>query len=549
MQQVREALGEAGLANADFLDVDLFLWWVQQPREETETVDNLDVAGLLQDSLSAQGLVYGRWQVAAFWTALQTKGFVILSGVSGTGKTRLAQHIAEIFPQPSSSQSTSHALTVALTPSLLKTGRIPLRESTLHGGAAHVLGTAQEVVLSFDGHSQNAPLLQHNGERHLVLRGAARQWLQRSGEVGEQLLLEPEIDADRDTVLFRLFTQAQTSRRSIKPDAELERNLLFLPVRPDWHDSRSLLGYYNPLSAQYEWTPFLRFLWRAVQSFRARDGLAWFVLLDEMNLARVEHYFADVLSVLESGRDEAGWTRAALSFSYPASAEGELPPRELYLPPNLYFVGTVNVDETTHAFSPKVLDRAWTLPLHEIDFRDYPPQGQAHPAPEAERRQLLQNFNRNGRFILHGKADITGFLEAHFQVRSRLQLLNEQLQPNGLAFGYRTFDEIVWFLQTAQENGLWDSFDEAFDVVIMTKILPKFHGARARLEAPLKYLLAWSLNPDAPDETGIAAALEVPPVELALHNLASLPFRLPHTARLAGKLWRDTQIDGYAAFG
>ena len=145
-------------------------------------------------------------------------------------------------------------------------------------------------------------------------------------------------------------------------------NHLFVTVRPDWRDSKSLLGYYNPLTGAYEWTPFLRFLLRAVQSYEARDGLAWFVILDEMNLAHVEYYFADLLSVLESGRDEDGWTREPLRLGYPDEAAGNLPPRELKLPPNLYIVGTVNVDETTHAFSPKVLDRAFTLELTDVDF-------------------------------------------------------------------------------------------------------------------------------------------------------------------------------------
>jgi len=73
-----------------------------------------------------------------------------------------------------------------------------------------------------------------------------------------------------------------------------------------------------------------------------------------MNLARVEYYFADFLSVLESGRGAGGWTQEAIHLAYPDTVEGNPPPREICLPPNLYMIGTVNVDETTHAFSPKV---------------------------------------------------------------------------------------------------------------------------------------------------------------------------------------------------
>ena len=177
-------------------------------------------------------------------------------------------------------------------------------------------------------------------------------------------------------------------------------NHLFVPVRPDWRDSKSLLGYYNPLTGTYEWTPFLRFLLRAEQNYRSEDKLAWFVILDEMNLAHVEYYFADLLSVLESGRDEDGWTREPLRLGYPDDAEGNLPPRELKLPPNLYIVGTVNVDETTHAFSPKVLDRAFTLELTDVDFTTYPiPSASTQPGlSDQERKAILKDFARNDKF-------------------------------------------------------------------------------------------------------------------------------------------------------
>ena len=117
--------------------------------------------------------------------------------------------------------------------------------------------------------------------------------------------------------------------------------------------ARACLGYYNPLTGTYEWTPFLRFLCARRRATDGKDGLAWFVILDEMNLAHVEYYFADLLSVLESGRDETGWTREPLRLIYPDEAEGDLPPHELRLPPNLYIVGTVNVDETDARLQPQ----------------------------------------------------------------------------------------------------------------------------------------------------------------------------------------------------
>src|SRR5690606_25507954 len=119
-----------------------------------------------------------------------------------------------------------------------------------------------------------------------------------------------------------------------------------------------------------------------------------------MNIAPVEYYFADLLSVLESGRTSDGWSREALRLDYPTTSDGDLPPRELRLPPNLAFIGTVNVDETTHAFSPKVLDRAFTIEFAEADFTTYPPIAMT-PAPKLSahvQQQIFQQFSQQGRY-------------------------------------------------------------------------------------------------------------------------------------------------------
>nr|PZN68637.1 MAG: hypothetical protein DIU55_13875 [Bacillota bacterium] len=176
------------------------------------------------------------------------------------------------------------------------------------------------------------------------------------------------------------------------------------------------MGYWNPVTEEYVATRFLRFLLAAAEEYGrtripsrsedlkgyirhrldvAEDEVAdaeedtvenepqdepirpYIVVLDEMNLARVEYYLADVLSVLESGRREDGFTRGEIYLhGRPGdvlTSDGLRVPPRLRLPPNLYFVGTVNVDETTFAFSPKVLDRAFTIEVKDVDLTDYPP--------------------------------------------------------------------------------------------------------------------------------------------------------------------------------
>ncbi len=410
---------------------------------------------LLQRTLSGAGLRYDPHDLAAFYTALQTKGFVVLSGITGTGKTKLVQHLADLLPS---------------------TGP----------------GTGAEE--------------------------------------------QPPRSAD---------------------EPSLYSNCLFLSVRPDWRDVKSLVGYHNPLANRWEWTPFLSFVVAAAESYRKGDGLARFVVLDEMNLAHVEHYFADLLSVMESGRGPDGFTREPLRLGCPDDAEGKRPPPELYLPPNLYLVGTVNMDETTYAFSPKVLDRAFTIELSAVDFRDYPPA----PDPDAaspsqrERQALLDAFSRGGRHARIDKQIVADHVEAHPEVRDRLSALHGLLEPRDMHFGYRVFDEIVCFLEAAEQNGMYDfadgeATDAAFDAAVLMKVLPKFHGSRGKLEAPLLDLLAWCEAPGAPAPAELHAAwreAEYEPEPTAV--LAGRSYRLPRTAERVIRMLRTLRLEGFAAFG
>ncbi len=323
--------------------------------------------------------------------------------------------------------------------------------------------------------------------------------------------------------------------------------LLFVPVRPDWRDSKSLLGYYNPLTSTYQWTEFLRFLQRAERSYQKCDGHAWFVILDEMNLAHVEYYFADLLSVMESGRDQDGWTREPLRFQYPEDAEGDLPP-------NLYIVGTVNVDETTHAFSPKVLDRAFTIEFTEVDFSSYPLEPEeATPLSDGERQALLSGFTQEGQFRRVDKKVIADYVSTSPTVGERLQSLNTLLRTYNLHFGYRVFDEIAVFMANAVENEMFSGLpglEPALDAAVLMKVLPKFHGSRSKLEAPLRDVLAWCANPDQPDREQITEALNGAEGAADLvSRLRTIEYVLPTTAARAGRMLHALYTDGFAAFG
>ncbi len=223
----------------------------------------------------------------------------------------------------------------------------------------------------------------------------------------------------------------------------------------------------------------------------------YIIVLDEMNLARVEYYLADILSVLETGREDDGLTRGAIALHGQAgsvtASDGLRVPPTLRLPPNLYLVGTINTDETTFAFSPKVLDRAFTMEVREVDLAGYPPEVLSSEEDGVD-EALLADFTRQGRFAQLTRSDVAGWGRSRRRYVALLDELNQALLPYDLGFGYRVVDEILAFMGAVDESPMRDVLlgDSAFDVAVMMKVLPKFHGAGDRLEQPLKAVVAWA---------------------------------------------------------
>jgi len=284
------------------------------------------------------------------------------------------------------------------------------------------------------------------------------------------------------TRLAELFAEAMTGHNL--------RQFRLIPVRPDWNDSAALFGYHNLLANRYVSTPFLEIARRA--ALPENRQRAFFICLDEMNLARVEHYLADYLSALESRAH-----RIPLHEDVP----------DLVLPPNLFVTGTVNVDETTHGFSRKVLDRANTL-----DF-DEPPilagaiggKGSARlnedlGASPAARQALFLN----ARAANVGRArERLSRLDAAFPERAlaALQTVNDLLYTQRLHFAYRVRDDVLMFLANSfdAETGVGlllpekgDNFALALDLQMTQKVLPKLHGPSETLAPLLARLQTWA---------------------------------------------------------
>lgn len=218
--------------------------------------------------------------------------------------------------------------------------------------------------------------------------------------------------------------------------------LTMIEVRPDWTDGSFLLGHHDPIGGRYVRERFLDALLAAASSGdEAGIGKApVFVCLDEMNLARVEYYLADCLSGMESGGpialDVRGDTDVPASIVWPA---------------NFYLFGTVNIDETTHRISDKVLDRAQVIDTSDID--------------------LLPTLSR----WLDAESAL---LDAERErVRSLVGGVWKALAPVDSQFGFRTAKAVVRFVAEAKasSDGVL-SIDDAIDIQLMQKVLVKLRG-------------------------------------------------------------------------
>lgn len=267
---------------------------------------------------------------------------------------------------------------------------------------------------------------------------------------------------------------------------------LVVPVRPDWTGAEALFGFEDALQPLVEgrkaWQvpEALQFILRA-----ARDGVnPHLLLLDEMNLAHVERYFADVLSGMESGQPCLPNLVADPDGNWRLKRGA---PGKIAFPNNLFIVGTVNVDETTYMFSPKVLDRANTFEFRVatddlISGARRPKKcGAADAVQIATFAQIASDANWH---VTRAAPDEPTF-------RRHFTRIHELLVPLGFEYGHRTFVEAIRFASLMAAAGEVDPM-KALDLQIMQKILPRLHGSRRRLEPVLSKLGAFCADPNAP---------------------------------------------------
>lgn len=262
-----------------------------------------------------------------------------------------------------------------------------------------------------------------------------------------------------------------------------ESQYVVVPVGADWTNREPLLGYPNALNKEEYVSPengVLDLMIRAMQNIENTEEPTkpYFLILDEMNLSHVERYFADFLSTMESG-DKIPLHKIGIDTLV-------IPP-SIKLPKNLFIIGTVNIDETTYMFSPKVLDRANT-----IEFRLT--EENLVKFIESDVKLNLDLLNAQGANMSNGFMRMA-LKETDKNLKpSETDLIKffSELKKSGAEFGYRTANEIGRLMYMLKELG--ESGDNLLDIAIMQKLLPKLHGSRNRLSKVLPVLGGFCLT-------------------------------------------------------
>ncbi len=277
-------------------------------------------------------------------------------------------------------------------------------------------------------------------------------------------------------------------------------NFELIQVKPNWHNSMDVVGFYSNISQKYEFTPFVEFI---VKAWQHKDT-PYFLCLDEMNLAPVEEYFAEFLSAIESrSTDKDGnyvtdpIIKPFKEFDSEADKEkvsdqmiahliGSLDSENkrklaeqfrnvgLTLPPNLMVMGTVNMDETTFSFSRKVLDRAMSVEMNEVDYDSFL-SGESDQFPLLTgRNELLVNRPQQA-------SEVKNQIDSE-KVIEYLKAVNGLMEGTPFKLGYRAANEALLYVAASQTLG-GDSFslEKAMDEFTLMKILSRIEGDDNRL--------------------------------------------------------------------
>lgn len=290
-----------------------------------------------------------------------------------------------------------------------------------------------------------------------------------------------EVKIKTDNFNFDNFHPIWEKEKDDSTDYKKDPNYKIVPVGANWTENRHVLGFYNVITEEYNETPS----YSLIKASKNDISSPYFLILDEMNLSHVERYFADFLSAIESGQPIPLYSNDDENY-------------ELDIPDNLLIVGTVNVDETTYMFSPKVLDRANTIEFPTMaakeymnsDFKEFDFKNinyLMNPLEDLDVRNMnVYDLKDIFMFINCSEGNLWDVLS------NELDLFQSILKKINFDFGFRVINEILrfmfvsWRYEDSPQN--WENWERYFDAQVKQKILPKLHGSQKAIGQTIKEL-------------------------------------------------------------
>lgn len=302
----------------------------------------------------------------------------------------------------------------------------------------------------------------------------------------------------------------------------LNADYTLISVRPDWNDSTDLIGYKN-LKDQFIKGQLVETILKAKEN----KNKMHFICLDEMNLARVEYYLSDYLSIIESRKKVGQDIITDNIVQYEENNEII----NLHIPDNLYLIGTVNMDDTTFQFSRKVLDRANTIEFSDVDLDNLFPENSNE---EIESLNISNNFLKTT--YLKTMDIEEEYREYAKEVNKNIIQINNILKKSQKQFAYRVRDEILFYMVENKKANLLDE-NTAFDYQIMQKILPAINGSEQSVYQVLIDLFNF-----------ICESNNIDSIEEAINYLEDTKVRYENSAKKIIYMLKGYQNDGYISY-
>ncbi len=401
--------------------------------------------------------------VYRFVSSLETKPFTILTGLSGSGKTKLAEAFSFWI---TNGFSASKVFT--------KGERIDAARATYLIEDIDTLG----VLLQSEGstkaflpfkliHIWVKVINENNFDAETGSQEIQKKVIERGIEG-----FSPTMNSFHSQLRALAFKYIESTKQQY--ESAFNNQICMIAVGADWTNREPLLGFPNALESNQYVKPDSGVLDVIIAA--SKDPVKpYFLILDEMNMSHVERYFADFLSAMES-------TDGVISLHSGTEDWNGVPPT-ITLPKNLFIIGTVNIDETTYMFSPKVLDRANVIEFRVLnsDMKSF------FKAPKGLNMDSLRGAGAAMGESFVAKALETGLVDN--DLGDALMPFFTMLQKAGAEFGYRTAVEMSRFVAICSE--LADDKmgkDDVIDAAIIQKLLPKLHGSRNKIESILKEL-------------------------------------------------------------